>query len=131
MLRVPRSKRRWFVSSARPDVRPRNVSRTNSWSRRLFDDCVGDGQQTARHHEPERSRGLEVDRHFVLDRRLYREVGWARALEDAIDVAGRQLILGARLGAVGDQAALARPTDVEIKRRQAVLHGARDDLGAM
>lgn len=31
--------------------------------------------------------GLEVDRHFVLGRRLYRKVGCLLAFEDAINIA--------------------------------------------
>ena len=39
--------------------------------------------------EAERLGGLEIDREFVLHRCLHRKVGCLLALENAIDIAGR------------------------------------------
>jgi hypothetical protein len=39
-----------------------------------------------RHVETERFGGLEIDRHFVLDWRLDRELARLRAVEDAIGI---------------------------------------------
>jgi hypothetical protein len=41
----------------------------------LFDDLVGDREQSVRHVEAERFRGLEVDDKLVLDRLLDRQIG--------------------------------------------------------
>ena len=43
-----------------------------------------------RHVEAERLRGLEVDGHFELGRRLHRQVGGLGAAQDAVDI-GRRL----------------------------------------
>ena len=56
--------------------------------RRSFDHLVGAREQRGRHFKAEALRRLEVDRKLVLGRRLYRQLGWLLALEDAIDVAG-------------------------------------------
>src|SRR5262245_17364512 len=52
----------------------------------LLDHLVGAGEQRWRHSDAERLRGLEIDCQLVLGRRLYRQVGWLLALENAIDV---------------------------------------------
>ena len=72
-------------------------------------------EQRGRHGEAERLRGLEVDHHFVLGRRLHRQISWLLALEDAVDIAGRAPVLVDEIGAVGDQAALVTKRNVLSK----------------
>ena len=85
---------------------------------RLFDHLIGSCQQRRRHGETKCLRGLEIDRQFVLDRCLHRQVGRLLAFEDAVDVARRSPILFGRIRPVGDQAA-AGDEVAERGRRQA------------
>ena len=57
-----------------------------------------------RHVEAERLSGLEIDRQFVLGRRLHRQVGRLVALQDAIDVGGARRY-SYKISPIGDQAA--------------------------
>jgi hypothetical protein len=59
----------------------------------LFDHLASAREHSGRHGEAEGFCRLEVDRKLVLGRRLYRQLGWLLALEDAIDVAGRLSVL--------------------------------------
>ena len=51
------------------------------------------GEHGRRHVEAERLGGLEVDHQLVLGRRLHRQIGRLRALEDAVDIAGGAPVL--------------------------------------
>ena len=53
----------------------------------LFDHLVGAGEDQRRDREAERVRGLEIDDEIEPDRLLDRQVGGARSLQDAIDIA--------------------------------------------
>src|SRR5262245_38432595 len=68
-----------------------------------FDHLVGAGKQRWWNFEAERFRSLEVDREFVLGRRLHGKIGGPLALKDAIDVAGRAPIVVDVVGPIGDQ----------------------------
>jgi hypothetical protein len=54
----------------------------------LFDHLVGEREQLVRHGEAERLRGLEIDRHLELHRRLRWEIGRIGSFQDAINVGG-------------------------------------------
>jgi hypothetical protein len=55
----------------------------------LFDHLVGLRKQRRRDRYTECLSCLEIDHQLVLGRRLYRQVCWLLALEDAIDIARR------------------------------------------
>src|SRR5215467_11973835 len=59
----------------------------------LFDHLVGAGKKRWRRGKTKRLGDLEIDRQLVFGRRLYRQIGWLLAFEDAIDIAGRPSVL--------------------------------------
>ena len=75
-------------------------------SRRFIRSPRRRGRAAWRHFEAERFGGLEVDHQLVFGRRLHRQVGRLLALEDAIDVAGREAVLVDDIRPIGDQAAV-------------------------
>src|SRR5262245_4530766 len=70
-----------------------------------FDDLVGAAKHRRRQRKAEHLGRFEIDYQLVLGRRLYRQVGWLLALEDAIDVAGRLPVQIGETGSIGNQAA--------------------------
>jgi hypothetical protein len=83
------------------------------------------------HVEAERLGGLEIDDHFVLGRRLDRQVGGLLALEDAIDVGGRASVRVDCIRPVRDQAAALDVVAVGVDRGQEVASAQRDDQLSM
>ena len=83
----------------------------------LFDHLVGARKQRRRDGQTECLSGLEIDHQLVLGRRLYRQVGWLLALEDAIDVARRAPVLVDVIRTIGDQAAIGDKKPIGSRRR--------------
>ena len=86
----------------------------------LFDHFIGACEQQRRHDETERLRRLEIDRQFILGRRLHWQVGRLLAFEDAVDVAGRSPKYIERIRPVGDEAATGDEEAERVDRRQPV-----------
>src|SRR4030095_9692938 len=72
----------------------------------LFDHLVSLRKQRRRDPYTECLGGLEIDYQLVLGRRLYRQVRWLLALEDAIDIARRLPELIDVIRTVRDQASI-------------------------
>src|SRR5262249_56660583 len=69
-----------------------------------FNHLVGSGEQAIRHGKAESLGGLEGDHKLVLGRGLHRKIGRLLALEDAIHIAGRALVLVDLIKPVGSEA---------------------------
>src|SRR5664280_699343 len=111
-----------------------------SWMRRftrhsvqhpLFDHLVGGGEQRRRNGKAERLGGLEIDRQFVLRRRLHRQVGRLLALEDAVDIIRRATVRFDCVSPIGDQAIGGDEEAEGVDCRQLVSGRQRDDQFAM
>ena len=74
---------------------------------------------------------LEVDRKLVLGRRLYWQLGWLLALEDAIDVAGRLSVLFDKIRSIGDEATNGDEEAIGVDGGQSKPGGKRNDQIAM
>src|SRR6266566_5832536 len=107
------------------------LDRTSLRLAHSLDHLVGPGEQRRRDFEPERLCRLEIDRQFILDRRLHRQVGRLLALEDAIHVACRVPKLVDESRPIGDQAAANDEVACEVNRGQFVSGRQRDDQIAM
>jgi hypothetical protein len=77
-------------------------SRSNT---KLLDQLVRAGEKCVRHLQAERPGRLEIDYQPVLRRRLHRQVGRFRSLEDPVNLIGRDPVHVDRIGPLGDQAA--------------------------
>ena len=84
-----------------------------------------------RHVDAKCLGGLEIDHQFVLGRRLYRQVGWLLALEDAIDIASGAAVLVDKIRPVGDQAAGRGEVARAVNRRNAVASNHCSDQIAL
>ena len=78
-----------------------------------FDHFVGGSKQRVRHGKAERLCGLEIDDCRVFVRRLHWQVSSLFALENSIDVVGRDGLL-VYIGTVGDQATVSDVVAVRV-----------------
>src|SRR4030095_7259193 len=53
----------------------------------LFKNLGGAGEDQMRYRDADPLSGLKIDHKLVLGRRLYRQIGWLLALEDAVNIA--------------------------------------------
>src|ERR1700726_3758582 len=85
----------FFAASSRTRLdsgRPGNQAR---WLLSAFSlyHLVSAGEHLRGNVDAERLGGVEIDHQLVLGWRLHRKVRWLLALKDAIDVAGRAVVL--------------------------------------
>src|SRR6202048_3533561 len=97
----------------------------------LFDHLVGEREQLVRHSETERLGSFEIDREFVLCRRLHRQVRRFLAFEYAIDVPGGTAVLVEKIIPIGDQATASDVESSVVDGGQFVPSRKRDDQLAM
>ena len=90
-------------------------------------DPIGPSEDFSQEGEAESFRDLEVDHEFVLDRRLYRQIGGLFAFENAIDVTGRTSVPVDLIRTVGDQTAAIDVAAVRRDRGQSMLGRKCDD----
>src|ERR1700690_2084030 len=92
----------------------------------LFDHYVGAAEERRRDIDAECLGGLQVDGHFELGRKLYRQVGGVGALEDAIDIDRRAPVQIDGVDSIGNQATGIDHVPIRIDRQQMRTRGQRD-----
>src|SRR5215210_1059612 len=76
-----------------------------------------------RHHQLQAFRGLEVERELELGWCLHRQLGWVRALKDAVHVSRRAAEYVERVRPVGHQPTVGGEATIDAQRRKAMLLG--------
>jgi hypothetical protein len=102
-----------------------------SYALRLLNDLISPREERGGHIEPEGLRGLQVDHQLVAGRRLHREVGGLRPLQDAVHVFGCLSVLVDEISSKRDEAAGSNEMPVELDSRQLILGCERNDQLAM
>ena len=91
--------------------------------RNSFDHLVGAGENRGGNVQTKVLGGFQIDHKLVLGRRLHGKLGGLLALEDAIDVASRALVLVDLIRPLGGEATVRRVVAERIDVRQAEPRG--------
>src|SRR5262245_38285946 len=96
-----------------------------------LDHLVGGHEQAGRYGQAECLRSFQVERGFVLGRRLHWKVRWSGAAQDTVDIVGRLSMCGNAVGPIRHQPASRDPETGLVDGRQSVSGGEFDDQVAM
>src|SRR5260370_10838853 len=120
------------MRSGRSRSKPSRATCCRSWPisalEPLFDHLVGLRQERARHGEPERLGGLEVDHQFEFGRLLDRQIGRLGAVEDLSGVNADLAIDRSEARSIADQAAGSGEFSPLVRRRNGMARCQRYEL---
>src|SRR5262245_47183379 len=86
----------------------------------LFKNLGGAGEDRMRYRDADPVSGIKIDHKRVLGRRLYRQIGWLLALEDAIDIASGASVVIEPVRSVRDQAASGYESTIRVHCRKLI-----------
>src|SRR5215475_2415719 len=86
----------------------------------LFKNLGGAGEDRIRYRDADPLSGIKIDHKLVLGRRLYRQIGWLLALEDAIDIASGASVVIEPVRPVRDQAASGDKSTIRVHCRKLI-----------